>query len=103
MESRSSAEIEASTEKLLNDLKAVVRDGEELLQVRIEDLSEKGLQARERLMAALEVARETRLKLQQQASAGVAATDRVIRGHPYESVGIAFAAGLLLGILLNSK
>jgi len=101
METRSTEEIEASTERLLNDLKAVVRDGEELLRVRIQDLSEKGMAARERLEAALEAARETRRKLQDRATASAQATDRAIRDHPYESVGIAFGAGMLLGILLN--
>jgi ElaB/YqjD/DUF883 family membrane-anchored ribosome-binding protein len=103
METRSPDEIEASTEKLLNDLKAVVRDGEELLRVSIQDLSEKGMAARERLTAALEAARETRRKLQERASASAAATDRAIRQHPYESVGIAFSLGMLLGILLIRK
>ena len=103
METRSSEEVEASTERLLNDLKAVVRDGEELLRVSIEDLSEKGMAARERLAAALEVARDTRRKLQERATAGAAATDRAIREHPYESVGIAFGVGMLLGILINRK
>ncbi len=103
MESRTAEEIEASTERLLNDLKAVVQDGEELLRVRIQDLSEKGMAARERLEAALEVARDTRRKLQERATASAQATDRAIREHPYETVGIAFGAGMLLGILLNRK
>jgi|SRR6266850_993401 len=103
METRSAEDIEASTERLLNDLKAVVHDGEELLRVSIEDLSEKGMAARERLAAALEVARDTRRKLQERATAGAQATDRAIREHPYESVGIAFGVGMLLGVLLNRK
>ncbi|HWQ91175.1 MAG TPA: DUF883 domain-containing protein [Clostridia bacterium] len=103
MESRSAGEIEASTEKLLEDLKAVVRDGEELLKAGAKDLSQRGMAARERLAAALEVAKETRRKLQQQALVGAQATDRVIREHPYQSVGAAFGIGLLLGVLVNRK
>jgi len=103
METKSAEDIEASTERLLNDLKAVVQDGEELLRAGIEDLSERGMAARERLAAALEVARDTRRKLQERATAGAQATDRAIREHPYESVGIAFGVGMLLGILLNRK
>ena len=101
METKTAAEIEASTERLINDLKAVVRDGEALLRVQVQGLSETGMAARERLAAALEVARDTRHKLQERASAGMAATDRAIRENPYESVGIAFGVGILLGILLN--
>lgn len=103
METRSAEEIEESTEKLLEDLKAVVQDGEELLKAGVQDLSERGVAARERLAAALEVARETRRKLETRALAGAKATDRMIRDHPYQSIGIAFGVGVVLGILLNRK
>ncbi len=103
METRSAQDIAESTEKLLNDLKAVVEDGEQLLKAGAHELSEKGQAAREKLAAALEVARETRRKLQDQAVAGAKATDRLIREHPYQSIGIAFGIGMLIGILVNRK
>lgn len=103
MEPRSAQEIETSTEKLLQDLKAVVHDGEELLRAGVKDLSERGIAARERLAAALEVARETRRKLQERAVAGAKATDRIVREYPYQSIGVAFGLGLLIGVLLNRK
>lgn len=103
MESRSAEEIEQSTEKLLEDLKAVVRDGEELLKTGANKLSERGLAARERLAAALEVAKETQHRLEERTVAGARATDRVIREYPYHSIGIAFGIGVLAGILANRK
>ncbi|MEY2428169.1 MAG: hypothetical protein QOJ40_1054 [Verrucomicrobiota bacterium] len=103
MEIRSTGEIEDSTEKLLQDLRAIVHDGEELLKAGASELSDRGTAARERLSAALEVAKETRRKLEKQAMASVKATDRVIREHPYESIGIAFGVGLLLGVVINRK
>jgi ElaB/YqjD/DUF883 family membrane-anchored ribosome-binding protein len=103
METRSAEEIEGSTEKLLQDLKAVVRDGEELLRAGAQDLSERGIAARERLAAALEAAKETRRKLQERAVHGARATDRIIREYPYQSIGIAFAAGMLIGLLANRR
>jgi ElaB/YqjD/DUF883 family membrane-anchored ribosome-binding protein len=93
--------IQQSTEKLLRDLKTVVNDGEELLKAGVHDLSERGVAARERLAAALEVARETRLRLEERVKSGAQATDRMVREHPYQSVGAAFGVGLLIGILLN--
>jgi ElaB/YqjD/DUF883 family membrane-anchored ribosome-binding protein len=99
MQTRSGEQIEASTEKLLRDLKAVVHDGEDLLRAGARDLSERGVAAKERLAAALEVAKETQQKLQQQVMSGAKATDRVIRDHPYESLGLAFGVGILLGML----
>jgi ElaB/YqjD/DUF883 family membrane-anchored ribosome-binding protein len=101
MESRSAEEIEESTEKLLQDLRAVVHDGEELLRAGAQNLSERGVMARERLTAALEVARETRRRLEERAVLGARATDRAIRQHPYESIGIAFGVGMLLGVIIN--
>lgn len=103
METRSAEEIEQSTERLLQDLKAVVHDGEELLKAGAQDLSERGMAARERLAAALEVARETRRKLEERARASARATDRIVREHPYQSIGAAFGIGMLIGVLLNRK
>jgi ElaB/YqjD/DUF883 family membrane-anchored ribosome-binding protein len=31
------------------------------------------------------------------------AADRVVRGHPYQTIGIAFGVGLLLGFLAKRK
>jgi len=103
METRSAQEIEASTEQLLQDLRAVVNDGEELLKAGVAELGERGMAAKEKLAAALEMAKETQRKLQERAIASARATDRAIREHPYESIGIAFGVGLLLGVVLNRK
>jgi len=101
MQTRSTQEIEASTEKLLQDLKAVVRDGEDLLKAGAADLSERGAAARERLSAALEVARDTKDRLQEKARVGARKADIYIRANPYEAVGIAFGVGMLFGVLIN--
>jgi ElaB/YqjD/DUF883 family membrane-anchored ribosome-binding protein len=103
METRSAEEIENSTERLLQDLKAVVHDGEELLRAGAQDISERGVAAREKLAAALEVAKETRQRLEARAIAGAKAADRAIRENPYQSMGIAFGVGLLLGVLINRR
>ena len=99
METRSASDIEKSTQKLLQDLKEVVRDGEALLRVGAEELTDRGAAAREKLAAALETAKETQQKLREQALAGARVTDRAIREHPYQAIGIAFGVGLLFGVL----
>ena len=48
-------------------------------------------------------AREMGRRLQEQTVAGAKATDRAIREHPYQSIGIAFGVGLLIGVLVNRK
>lgn len=34
---------------------------------------------------------------------GAKATDRVVRGHPYQTIGLAFGVGLLIGVLARRK
>jgi len=103
METRSESDIEHSTEKLLQDLRQVVRDGEELLRAGADDMSERGAEAREKLAAALEVARETQRRLQEKAIAGARATDQLIRENPYQAIGIAFGVGLVFGVMISRK
>jgi ElaB/YqjD/DUF883 family membrane-anchored ribosome-binding protein len=80
-----------------------VQDGEELIQAGAHELGERGVAARERLSAAVEVARETQRKLQARAVEAAKATDRTIREHPYQSIGIAFGIGMVLGVIINRK
>jgi ElaB/YqjD/DUF883 family membrane-anchored ribosome-binding protein len=103
MGNKTASEIEASTERLLRDLQNVVRDGEELLRAGVQDLSEKGVAAREKLAAALEVAKETRRRLEERAVASAKATDKLVREYPYQSLGAAFGIGLIIGVLVNRR
>ncbi|HEX3798275.1 MAG TPA: DUF883 family protein [Verrucomicrobiae bacterium] len=103
MDDHSSSELHDSTQKLLHDLRQVVQDGEEVLRAGVGELGEKSVAARAKLSAALDSAKETARKLQDKTVAGAKATDRVIRDHPYQSIGIAFGLGLLIGVLVNRK
>jgi ElaB/YqjD/DUF883 family membrane-anchored ribosome-binding protein len=94
-------------ERVLRDLKTLVRDSESLLKATAGDLGEKASEARRRLAGALERAKVTYAELQEQtiASAKAAAkkADTLIRHHPYESIGVAFGIGLLLGVLVGRR
>ncbi len=94
-------------ERVLRDLETLARDAEGLLKATAGDLSEKAKGARARLVGALKRAKATcaELQVQTMASAKAAAkrTDTVIRDHPYESIGIAFGIGLLVGVLVTRK
>jgi len=54
-------------------------------------------------MAALDAARETQLRLQERAVAGAKAADVYIRSNPYQSIGIAFGVGLILGLFATRR
>jgi ElaB/YqjD/DUF883 family membrane-anchored ribosome-binding protein len=103
MENHAESELKESTDKLLRDLRQVVQDGEDLLRAGAGELGEKGAAARVKLSAALDSAKETARRLQEKTVAGAKATDKVIREHPYQSIGIAFGVGLLIGVLVNRK
>jgi ElaB/YqjD/DUF883 family membrane-anchored ribosome-binding protein len=93
----------ASTERLVGDLKTVARDAEDLLKTSAGEVSEKAHEIRARLTAAMERAKETCERLEEKAAAGVKATDKAVREHPYQSIGIAFGVGLLIGVLVTRK
>jgi ElaB/YqjD/DUF883 family membrane-anchored ribosome-binding protein len=101
------AHSDLARQRVLTDLKVLARDTEALLKVTAGDLSDKASQARSQVTAALERAKSTCIELQAQAvsTAKDAAqkANGVIRDHPYESIGVAFGLGLLMGVLINRK
>ena len=90
-------------EKLARDLKTLIRDAEEMIKATAGDLGERTKEARERLSTALDTARDNYRDLEGKALEGAKATDKMIRSHPYESIGIAFGVGLLIGVLVNRR
>jgi len=95
--------VEQNTDKLISDLKRVVRDSEELLQTTAGVVGEKAHDARERLAAALEIAKKTCHKIEEKTIETAKAADKTIREHPYQSIGLAFGIGLLIGVLVTRK
>ena len=93
----------ASTERLVGDLKTVTQDAEDLLKASAAEVSDKAPEVRARLTAAMERAKEACARLEEKAIAGAKATDKAIREHPYQSIGIAFGVGLLVGVLATRK
>jgi ElaB/YqjD/DUF883 family membrane-anchored ribosome-binding protein len=98
---------EAIKDKLVKDLKEVIHDTELLIRETAGDMSDKAKEIRSRLTVKLEDAK-VRLKdldhvVRDVAVSGARETDKVIRDHPYESIGVSFGVGLLIGILLNRK
>jgi ElaB/YqjD/DUF883 family membrane-anchored ribosome-binding protein len=58
---------------------------------------------RSRLTAALESAKATCQRLEEKTIAAAKATDQTIREYPYQSIGIAFGLGLLVGVLVARR
>lgn len=81
----------------------LVDDAQELLDATAGIAEEKVVSARNRLATALESGREMMSVLKDKAVAGAKATDETIRENPYQAIGIALGAGVLLGYLLGRR
>ena len=96
-------EREVDMSKLASDFKTVLNDAEAMLKATAGELGDKAREARARLATSLQSARAGMHRLEEKAMAGAKATDKMIREHPYQSIGVSFAAGLLLGVLVSRK
>ncbi len=103
MNGAESAENQVSMKKLVQDFKVVMEDAEALARATAGDLGEKARDARTRLASSLESAKANLSTLQGKAMEGAKVTDQMIRDHPYETMGVAFGVGMLLGVLINRK
>ena len=74
-----------------------------LLEATAHATEEKIIEARNRLSAAMEAAKETYGRLQKKAVDGAKATDKMIRDNPYQAAGIAFGVGAIVGFLLSRR
>jgi ElaB/YqjD/DUF883 family membrane-anchored ribosome-binding protein len=94
-------------ERVMDDLKTLASDAEEFLRATAGDASDKAKEARARMTAALDRAKATYEEIQEQsiesAKAAMKQADETIRAHPYQSLGVAFGIGLLIGALLRRK
>ena len=96
-----------STEKLLDDLKTVVRDADALLQATAAQTGEKIEGARTRAMESLQKARQrlavAEKEAMHEAREAAAAADLYVHKNPWQAVGIAAGAGLLIGLLIGRR
>ena len=97
---RTSMTTSEATQRLTGDLKAVAHDAQHLVRVTAGQAGEKVNQLGTRLM---ESTKETAERLQKEAVAAAKATDRCVREHPYQTIGVAFGLGLLIGVLAARK
>lgn len=64
---------------------------------------EKVTEARKRLAAALERAKELAGNVRDRAVAGAKAADEAVHEHPYQAIAIGIGAGVVLGYLLGRQ
>jgi len=92
-----------TNERLSTELENAVGDAEEFMKSTSGHSGEKANEIRRRLASAVESAKAATRKLQEKAKEAAKATDHSIREHPYESIGLAFGVGLLIGVLVGRR
>jgi len=95
--------IQEANNRLRQDLRLIIRDAEDLLKTTAGAAGDKAGEVRRRLANTLESAKATCGRLQDKTVQAAKASDRVIRAHPYESLGVALGAGLLIGVLVARR
>ncbi|MDD4932099.1 MAG: DUF883 domain-containing protein [Methylacidiphilaceae bacterium] len=94
-------------QKLLNDVREVMHDAEILVKESTGNLGDKARDVQERLTARISSLREylgeREDRLADRALGGVQEVDRMVRDHPYESLGLGVVFGVLLGALLSRR
>ena len=89
--------------KLMEDLRAVVADAEELLKASASQTGERIAAARAKAEESLKAAKarlaEEEVAVMAKTKAAAKATDDYVRANPWMAVGIVAAVGFVLGIL----
>jgi ElaB/YqjD/DUF883 family membrane-anchored ribosome-binding protein len=93
--------------KLMEDLRAVVADAEELLKATADQTGDRITAARgkaeESLKAAKALLAEQEAAVMAKTKAAAKATEDYVRANPWKAMGIAAAAGLVLGMLATRR
>lgn len=94
-------------EKLMDDLKVVIADAEELLKMTASEVGEKATALRARMQTRLDQAKADLVRLQEiavdKAKEVGQATDTYVQENPWHAVGIAAGAGFLIGLLVSRR
>jgi ElaB/YqjD/DUF883 family membrane-anchored ribosome-binding protein len=94
----------SNNQKIVADLKVVIADAEEILHATAGASGEKADELRlsigNRLIGAKRRLAEAEAALREKTKVAAGAADQCVSKHPWQSVGIAAAVGILVGIAL---
>jgi ElaB/YqjD/DUF883 family membrane-anchored ribosome-binding protein len=91
---------DGTKEKLFHDLKILLQDGQSIVAATGSDLARKSKEELRDLAARLKVICG---RIKDQSVTCAKTTDQAIRAHPYRSMMIAFAVGVLAGVVLQRR
>lgn len=97
----------AQKDRLMNDLRVVIADAEELLGATAGQIGEGAAEARSRIQARLQQAKANLSHLQEAAVARAKAAghvaDEYVHENPWRAIGVAAGLGLLVGLLISRR
>ena len=91
------------TQATSNDVGTLAEDACALMAATADEAGEKVGEARKRLAAALESGKEIYGRVRAKAVEGARAADQTVHDHPYQTIGIAFSVGALIGFLVTRR
>lgn len=96
-----------SKDKLVEDLRMVVADAEELLKATANQTGERIAAARARAGESLQVAKarleEAQAVVVERTKVAARATDDYVHDNPWQAIGVAATVGLILGALIARR
>jgi ElaB/YqjD/DUF883 family membrane-anchored ribosome-binding protein len=100
-------DVHAAQDKLISSVKLSLNDAEALLREAASATGERASELREQALASLKQTREALYDAQDEVLAqgrrAVRATDEYVHDNPWQAIGVAGMAGLLLGVLLSRR
>jgi ElaB/YqjD/DUF883 family membrane-anchored ribosome-binding protein len=101
------AEVKATEEDFIENLKTSLDDAEQLLRDAASSTGDKAAELRERAMTSLRRTREalydTQDALLERGRRAARATDDYVHDNPWQAIGMAGVAGLLVGMLISRR
>ena len=100
-------DIADSKDKLMEDLKAVVEDAEELLRATANQAGEGASAARVRIQESLQVAKARLVSAEDavidRAREAAKVTDEYVHENPWKAIGISACVGAIVGMLIARR
>lgn len=97
----------APTEKLMEDLRLVVADAEELLHATASQAGEGAATARARIQESLQVVKGRLVAAEaaviERTRQAAKDTDQYVHDNPWQAIGISACAGVIIGMLIARR
>ncbi len=97
----------SSSQELITDVKSGLHNVEELLREAASNTGDKATELRESALASLKRARETLMDVQdevvERSRKAIRVTDDYVHDNPWQALGVAVAAGFVIGLLITRR